>query len=97
MHRVGDHQRLRDDSTVVSDLDVLGVQPEVGVGALQRPLTERRHPLVQATADRRDPILRHPGDPELLDEPVDLPGRNAIDVGLHHDRHDRLLRRPSGL
>lgn len=34
---------------------------------------------------------------ELLHQPVDLPGRHAVDIRLHHDREDRLLRRPPRL
>ena len=94
VHRIGDDQRFGHDSAVVSDLDVLGIEPQVRVGALQRPLAKRGNPLVQPAADRRDAVLGHPRDPELLDEPVDLPSRDPVDVGLHHNRNDRLLRRP---
>src|SRR6266540_1114294 len=37
---IGDHERLRADVTAVSDLDLLGVQPEIRVVALERPLAE---------------------------------------------------------
>ncbi len=37
---VGDDEGFADDATVVSDLDVLGVEPEVGVGRLEWALTE---------------------------------------------------------
>ena len=97
VHRIGDDQRLGHDSAVVADLDVLGIEPQIRVGALQRPLAKRGDPLVQPAADRRDAVLGHPRDPELLDEPVDLPSRDPVDVGLHHDRDDRLLRRPPRL
>ena len=97
VHRVGDHQRLGHDAAPVTNLDVLRVEPEVRVGALQRPLAERGDPLVQTTTDHRDAVLGHPADPELLHQPVDLPGRDTIDVSLHHDRNDRLLRRPTRL
>jgi hypothetical protein len=36
-------------------------------------------------------------DPELLDQPVDLPGPDAVDIRVQHDRDDRLLRTPPRL
>jgi hypothetical protein len=80
----------------VAHLLLFGVQPQVRVGALQRALTERRHLLVQAPAQPGDLVLGHP-HPELLDHAVDLPGRDAIDVGLLDDRHQRLLGAPARL
>ena len=82
---------------MVTDLDLFGVQPQVRVGALQRPLAEQLDLLVQRPAERRDPILGHPVDPQLLNEAVDLPGRDAVHVRLQHDRDDRLLRAPARL
>ncbi len=51
VHGVRDDQRLGYDPAVISDLDVLRVEPEVLVlvGACQRPLTEPADPLIQAT------------------------------------------------
>jgi hypothetical protein len=92
VHGVGDHKRLRADVALVAHLEVLGVQPQVRVVALERPLAERIDLLVEAAAERRDAILRHPLDPELLDQPIDLTGRDAVDVRLQDDRDDRLLR-----
>ena len=97
VHGVGDHQRLGHHPAVVADLDVLGVQPQVRVGALQRPLAEQLDLLIQRPAQRRDAVLGHPLDPQLLHQPVDLPGRDAVDVRLQHDRDDRLLRAPARL
>jgi len=97
VHGVGDHQRLGDDAAAVSDLEVLGVEPQVGVGALQRPRAELLDVLVKVTAHPRHPVLAHALDAELLDEAVDLPGGDAVDVGLHHDRDDRLLAAPPRL
>ena len=37
VHRIGDEQRLGHNAAVVTDLDVLGVEPQVRVGALQWP------------------------------------------------------------
>src|SRR5262245_32898834 len=91
VHRIREHERLGHDPAAVSDFLDLGVQPEVGVAALERPVAERLHLLVQTGADPRDLRLRDP-QTERLDYLVDLPGRNAGDIRLLHDRDQRLLR-----
>jgi hypothetical protein len=97
VHRVGDHQRLRVHVPAIPDLDHFRVQPQVGVRPLQRPLPERLHLVVEPSAQRRDAVLGHAVDPELLDQPVDLARGDAVDVGLHHDRDDRPLGAPTRL
>jgi hypothetical protein len=82
---------------VVAHLDLLGVEPEIGVVALERALPEGLDLLVELAAERRDAVLRHPLDPELLDEAIDLARRDPVHISLEHDRHDRLLRAPAGL
>ena len=82
---------------MVTNLDLLGIKPQIWVGALQRPLPERLDLLIQRPAQRAHPVLGHPVDPQLLHEPVDLPGRDAVHVRLQHDRDDRLLRTPPRL
>src|SRR5438105_3020700 len=47
-------------------------------------------------AQRRDTVLGHAGDAQLLDQAVDLARGDAVDIGLEHDRHDRLLASPAG-
>ncbi len=47
MHRVGDHERLRIDVAAISDLDHLGVEPEVGVLVLERSIAKRLDLLVE--------------------------------------------------
>ena len=91
VHPVGEHERLPDDAARVAHLLHLGVEPEVGVAALERAASEGLHLLVQALADAGDLAL---GDsqPEGLDHLVDLPGGDAGDVGLLDDRNERLLR-----
>ena len=90
MHSVGEYERLADDAATVSDLLDLGIQPQVGVAALERPVAERVDLLVEAGADPRDLAL---GDPqaERLDNLVDLPRRDAGDIRLLHHRDERLL------
>src|SRR3954451_18089858 len=65
--------------------------------ARRRPGAELLDVLVQLAAKPADAVLVHALDAELLDEPVDLPSAHAIDVGLHHDRDDRLLTAPPRL
>ena len=97
MHRIGDHQRFGHHPPVVADLDVLGIQPQIRICPFQRPAAKQLDLLIQPPADVRDAVLGHPLDPQLLDQPVDLAGRDTVDIGLHHDRHDRLLRPPPRL
>jgi hypothetical protein len=53
--------------------------------------TERLHALVERPAEPRDLVLRDPGQAERLDQPVDLAGGDAVDVGLLHAGDQRLL------
>ena len=94
---VGNDQRFRSHVASVSNLEMFGVEPEIGELALQRPLAERVDALVELPTQRGDPVFAHAVDPELLDQPVDLAGRDTVDVGLHHTRNDRLLTRAPGL
>jgi hypothetical protein len=52
VHGVGNDQCLGHDAAVVTDLDVLGIKPQIRVGAFERALTEQLDLLVQATAER---------------------------------------------
>ena len=90
VHAVGDDQALPDDAAAVPDLLDLRIEEQVGVAALERPLSERLDLLVEAGADARDLAL---GDaqPERLDDLVDLARRDTGDVGLLDHRHQRLL------
>ena len=90
VHAVGEDQALAEDPAAVADLLHLRIQPQVGVGALERPLPKRVDLLVEALADPRDLALRDPR-PERLDQLVDLASRDAGDLGLLHDRDERLL------
>jgi hypothetical protein len=87
----GDHQRLGVDVTAVPHLQVLGVEPEVGELALQGSGPEGLDLVVELPADAGDLVLRHV-DAQLGDQMVDLPGRDAVDVGLHDHAEERLLR-----
>jgi hypothetical protein len=90
VHAVGDDHALALHAAAVSDLLDLGVEEQVDVAALQRPGPKRLHLLVEPGTDAADLAAADP-QPEALDELVDEPGRNAADVGLLHDRQQRLL------
>ena len=72
MDAVGDHQRLVGHAAGLADRFDLGVHPQVGVGARQRPLAEHAHLLIQAATQPGDLVLAQVVQAELLDQPVDL-------------------------
>jgi hypothetical protein len=86
VHAVGDHQRLVAHPTGFADPFDLGVQPQIRVGAGQRPLPEHGDLLVQPAAEPADGVLAHLLQAELGDQPFDLAGRDPVDVGLLDDR-----------
>src|SRR5690349_15685730 len=90
MHSVRDHDALACDAAAVADLLDLGVDEQIRIAALQRPLAERLDVLVEQTGDPADLRLAD-AQPEALDELVDAPGRDAADIRLLDDRHERLL------
>ena len=72
-------------------LHVGGVEPHVGVLALDRPGPERLGLLVQPGAQRRHLGARQRRDAELLGDEPDLAGAHPRDVHLAHERdHGRL-------
>jgi hypothetical protein len=48
---IGDHQRLGHHAAAITDLEVLGVQPQVRIGALKRPGPELLDVLVEPLAE----------------------------------------------
>jgi hypothetical protein len=52
MHRIRDDQRLGHHTAALADLHLLGIEPHIGVGALQRPLPEQLDLLIQRAAQR---------------------------------------------
>lgn len=83
-HNDGD----RDDAAVLPDLHVGGIDPQVRPIALDRPVEEGPDPLVDLFAQPRDPsaslraglALRYPAPAHDLDQVIDRPGRDALDV-----------------
>ena len=95
----GDHHRLGHHPPVDPGLAVGGVEEHVGVGDLgQGPVPERPDLLIEVRADPRDLGLADPGvGAQGLDQVVDLPGRDPVQVGLHHHREQRLVDPPPTL
>jgi len=80
MHGVGDDQGLASDASTITHLQVLGIKPQVGEGALQRAGAKDIHAFIKPAADCRDTVLAHPADAQLFHQPIDLSGRYAVDV-----------------
>jgi hypothetical protein len=83
---VGDHQGLVAHPARFANPFDLGVQPQLRVGTGQRPLAEHGHLLVQAATQPAHGVLGHAAQAELLHQPVDLSGGNAVDICLLHHR-----------
>jgi len=94
---VGDRQGLLPHAAGLAHALDLGVEPQVRVAPLERLFAEDPHLLVQAPARPAGLVFVHAVQAELLDEPVDLSGRDAVDVGLLDDRDERLLGAPARL
>jgi hypothetical protein len=90
MDGVRDHDRLARDAPAVADLLDLGVDEQIRVAPLQRPLTERLDLLVEQPGDPAD-LRARDAKPERLHELIDPPRRHATDVGLLHDGDQRLF------
>ena len=90
-HAVGDDERLLADAALVADAFDLRVQPLVRISAIERPVAERLDLFVEAGPHPGDLVLREARKAHLLDQPIDLAGRDAVDVGLLNDGHQGLL------
>ena len=51
MDGVGEHQCFRHHAAAVTDLLDLGIKPQIRVAALERPVPERLHLLIETLAD----------------------------------------------
>jgi hypothetical protein len=87
----------RDDAAGLAHLQVGGVDPEIGPVALDRPVEEGLHPLVDLLAQPADLALGDAAHAHRLDQVVDRAGRDALDVGLLDHRGQRLLGHPPRL
>ena len=81
----------------LADLHVGGVEPEIRPVALDRPVEEGLHLLVDLLAQPDDLALGDAAHAHRLDQVVDRAGRDALDVGLLDHRGQRLLGHPARL
>ena len=96
-HPDGNDDRLGDDAVVDAGFAVRRVEEHVWVvQGRQGPITKLRHISVQASADPRDLRLRDPRiGAECLDEVVDFPRQDAVQIGFHHHGEQRLVDPPA--
>jgi hypothetical protein len=87
---VGDDHALAHHAAAGADLLDLGVDEQIRVAALQRPLPEGLDLLVEQAGDAAHLALAD-AQPERLDKLINPSGRHAADIGLLHNRHQRLL------
>src|SRR3954451_20767153 len=78
----GDDDGDTDDAPALAGLEVGGVDPEVGPAPLDRPREEGLDALVDLRAQARDLAFGEARAAHRLDQVVDRPGRDAVDVGL---------------
>jgi hypothetical protein len=90
MNTVGDNERLVLDAPAVADLLHLGIQPQIDVVALQRPIQERADLLVELGADPADVRATDP-QPEALDQLIHSARRDTTHVRLLDNRQQRPL------
>jgi hypothetical protein len=92
----GHNHGLGDDPAVDPRLAVGGVEEHVGKrGVGQGSVPEAGHFGVEIGADTGDLELADAGvGAERLDQIVDRPGQDAVQVGLHHHREQRLIHPP---
>src|SRR5436190_22101594 len=85
------------NATATANLQIGGVDPDVGPVALDRPLEEGLHLAIDLLAQPADLAFGHAAGAHGLDQVVDRAGRDALDIGLLYHRGERLLRHPARL
>lgn len=88
---VGDDERTADDAAAVADVDVLGIEPDVGAGPLEGALAPRFDLVGERFAGAGDAALVIVLEAHGLYEMVDLPGADPVDVCLLDDTDERLF------
>src|SRR3954467_4588798 len=66
---------------IAAGFDVGGIEPQIRPIALDRPVQESLHPLVDLATEPRDLRLADPFHAHGLDQLIHRAGRNALDVG----------------
>jgi hypothetical protein len=93
----GNDRRGRDDATILADLHIGGVNPQIRPVTLDRPLQERVDALVDLLTQPRHLAFGDAAHAHGLHEIVDRAGRNALDIGLLDHGGERLLGHPARL
>ena len=97
-HAGRDEGRHRHDPPALADLDVGGIEPQIGVRLVtERAGAERLDLGVERRADPADLTPAERGDAEGLDEILDPPRRHAEHIGLLDDREEGSLGPPARL
>ena len=96
-HADGHHRPLADHPAVHPHLVVRRINPEIPVRTDHGPRAKGRNDRVELAADPRHFGLRHPVDAERRDQIIDVPRRDAMDVGFLHHGQPFLLRPPARL
>ena len=99
VHAGGDDDGLGGHVVVVADMEVGGVQEDVGeLLVVETPGPKGPHHLVETSTDAADLGLLDPAaDAQGSDELVDRAGGDPAHVGLHDHRVQRLVDAPAGL
>lgn len=87
----GDYGGDADDATILANLEVGGVKPEIGPFADKRALEEGVHPFVDVLAQLRHARLGDARHSHRLDQFVDAAGADAGDPCFLDHRDQRLL------
>jgi hypothetical protein len=90
-YRDRDDDCLRDDSAILTHLDERPIQPDIGIRPFQLARAEPVDLLVEFRAQPADLALTDALHAQRLDQVVDTPRRDALDVCLLDDGHQRAL------
>lgn len=94
--RDGDYGGDGDDPPALTNLQVGGIQPDIGPFTGQRTVQELADALVNVLAEFGHRALGDAAEPHGLNQFVHAPGRDAADPRLLDHRDQRLLRRAAG-
>lgn len=96
-HRHGDYGGDRDDASVLPDLQLRRVEPEIRPSPRQRAVQELANPVIDILAELGDSALGDAAQPHGLHQLVHTARGYAADPGFLDDRDQRLFRRAARL
>ncbi len=97
VHADRDDHRHRDDAAVLADLQIRGVDPDVGPLTFKRTVEKGLDASVDLFTEPADLGLGNAAPAHNLDQIVHRARGDALDVGLLDHRRQRLLRKPPRL